>query len=255
MSAAVLARPEPPGQWLSLLLAISMHLLLAGFLFFGIRWQITVPAAVTVDLVAAPPDTAVSPAPTPAPEVEPEPPPPKPVVREEPPPPPKPDIAVKEKPKKPEPKKPEPKKPEPKPAPPKVDPMKERLARESRELEQRKRVDAMNRDLANAREQARSQVAAGQASAREAWAAKIRAKVRGNIVLPPDVRGNLEAAFEISLLPGGDVLTVRLAKSSGFAALDNAIERAILKSSPLPKPEQPEVFERNLHFVVRPLEN
>jgi colicin import membrane protein len=48
---------------------------------------------------------------------------------------------------------------------------------------------------------------------------------------------------------------VKLRKSSGHAALDAAIERAILKSSPLPKPDKAELFNRSLELKFRPLDN
>lgn len=43
-------------------------------------------------------------------------------------------------------------------------------------------------------------------------------------------------------------------KSSGNPALDTAIERAIIKSSPLPKPDQPELFDRVLKIPYKPLD-
>lgn len=45
--------------------------------------------------------------------------------------------------------------------------------------------------------------------------------------MPPDLPGNPVAEFNVTLLPGGDILDVRLSKSSGHAAFDNAVERAI----------------------------
>jgi colicin import membrane protein len=45
-----------------------------------------------------------------------------------------------------------------------------------------------------------------------------------------------------------------LKKSTGHAALDEAIERAIRKSSPLPKPDDQSLFNRTLAFTFRPLE-
>ena len=86
------------------------------------------------------------------------------------------------------------------------------------------------------------------------YAAKIRGKVRGNIVLPPSIQGNPEAVFEVSQLPSGEVLDVRLKRSSGNPALDSAIERAIRKSSPLPKPDDPALFQRTLEIRYRPFE-
>ena len=58
---------------------------------------------------------------------------------------------------------------------------------------------------------------------------RIRAKLRPNVVLPADLQGNPEAVFDVQLLPTGDVLAVKLKKSSGSRAYDDAVERAILK--------------------------
>ncbi len=74
-------------------------------------------------------------------------------------------------------------------------------------------------------------------------------------MLPPDIKGNPEAEFEVTQLPSGEVLNVRLLKSSGHAAYDAAIERAIRKSSPLPKPGKSELFDRTLKLKFRPQED
>ena len=50
------------------------------------------------------------------------------------------------------------------------------------------------------------------------------------------VTGNPEVVFEVSLLPGLEVGSVRLTKSSGNPAYDEAVERAIKAASPLPAP-------------------
>jgi colicin import membrane protein len=95
---------------------------------------------------------------------------------------------------------------------------------------------------------------AGDPAARSQWGDRIRAKIRPNVVLPPDLQGNPEAIFDVQLLPSGDVLAVKLKKSSGSRAYDDAVERAILKSSPLPLPEKREVFETRLELKFRPRE-
>ena len=64
--------------------------------------------------------------------------------------------------------------------------------------------------------------------------------------------GNPEALFEVTQLPSGDVLDVKVRRSSGNAALDAAVERAIRRSSPLPKPAQPELFNRILNIPYQP---
>ena len=84
---------------------------------------------------------------------------------------------------------------------------------------------------------------------------KVRAKIRGNITLPPGIQGNPQAIFEVTQLPTGEVLDVKLRSSSGNPALDAAVERAIRKSSPLPKPAQPELFSRLLKIPYKPHED
>ncbi|CAN0496040.1 unnamed protein product, partial [Phaeothamnion confervicola] len=46
----------------------------------------------------------------------------------------------------------------------------------------------------------------------------------------------------------------KLKKSSGNQAYDQAVERATLKSSPLPKPDRGELFARELTLRFRPLD-
>ena len=270
MTAAALSRPAP-GRWASLALAIGMHLLLALLLIYGIRWQIQTPAAVEVELVRslpAPeptPPAVVEPTPVEPPKAEPLKPEPARTVEAKPtpkapPPTPKPDIAVKAK---PEPKKAEPKKappPEPKPAapkpveraqPPRPDPLQDMLRKDEQRLADAKRNRALEGELAQLKD---AKVSAQRQSDTDAWLSRLRGKIRGNLVLPPNVRGNPAAIFAVTLLPSGDVLNVRLKQSSGIGTLDAAIERAIRKSSPLPKPEMAEVFERDLSLEFRPLE-
>lgn len=253
-------QPQEPGKGKAIAFTVLVHVLLIAGLFLGVQWKSSEPEAMNVELWAPTPQKATRVAPPPPPpEPRPE---PKPAPKIEPKPEPKPtpkapDIVVKEEKKKeekkkPEPPKPEPKKepkPEPKPQPepkPKTDPFKEMLERESRE---RQASTEQNRLAALAEKEQR---AAANRRGLESYAAKIRAKVRGNIVLPPGIAGNPEAIFEVNQLPGGDVLSIRLKRSSGVPALDDAIERAIKKSSPLPLPDDPSQFQRNLEIKYRP---
>jgi colicin import membrane protein len=205
-----------------------------------------------VEIVRAVPPAPTSepkpePKPEPRPEPKPEPPPPKPEPAPEPvKPPPPPEIAQKEKPKPPPKPKPAPKPEPPKPAP---DAFEKQMEEESRRLQQAKATAAADRELADLKAQ---QASAAQAGEMAKYIAAIRGKIRGNIVLPPDVRGNPEAVFEVTQLPSGEVLNIRLRKSSGHPAWDAATERAILKSSPLPKPAKNEFFSRTLELKFRP---
>ncbi len=259
----ILERPAEPGKKLAIAFTLAVHLLLIAALFLGVQWKRSEPEAMEVELWAPTPVKATRvappPEPPPPPPVKPEPKKPEPApVKVEPPK--KPDIVVKEEkkkppeppPKKPEPPKPEPKKPEPvKPEPktvPKVDPFKEMLERETRE---RQVATEQNRLAALAEKEQR---AAANRRGLESYAAKIRIAIRNKIVLPPGLQGNPEAVFEVNQLPGGDVLSVKLKRSSGMPALDAAIERAIRSASPLPKPSDPALFQRDLEIKYKPFE-
>lgn len=247
MSAILLDRPEEPGKLTSGLLAAAVHILLALFLFYGVRWQTTAPEAVEVELVqaAAPVAAPETPAPEPEPKAQPEPAPqPRPEPQPEPKPAAKPDIALKEK------KKPKPAVKEPAP-PSKMDALKSALDKEFARLTGRKAAASAEQDLARHKA---GVAAAARSKGIADYLSRIRGKIRGNIVLPPGVQGNPEAIFLVTQLPSGEVLAVKQKSSSGNPSLDAAIERAILKSSPLPKPDDSELFSRDLELKFRPLE-
>ena len=143
-------------------------------------------------------------------------------------------------------------KPEAKPQP-KFDFSKE-LASETSQLKSTARNSANTQQMANVAAAEAEQRASANRRGLESYAAKIRGKIRGNIVLPPSIQGNPEAVFEVNQLPSGEVLDVRLKRSSGNAALDTAIERAIRKSSPLPKPDDPSLFRRDFEIKYKPFE-
>jgi len=179
--------------------------------------------------------------------VKPEAPKPEPVI-------PKPEIVEKKAP----PPKPKPvPKAEPKPVP-KAEPFKPRVDQTQKrireELAREQASLAIDRERQHIKDELARDSAAMQKRDYEAYAGRIKAKIRGNIVLPPDLKGNPEAIFDVVQLPTGEVLSVKLRKSSGHAGYDLAVERAVLKSSPLPRPDRPELFQRALELKFRPLD-
>jgi colicin import membrane protein len=68
------------------------------------------------------------------------------------------------------------------------------------------------------------------------------------------IPGNPAALVDVVQLPTGEVISVRIRKSSGYPRYDDAIERAILKASPLPPPPSRDLFERELKLTFRPLD-
>ncbi len=263
----ILERPEEPGKKYALALTVLVHLLLLVVLFFGVQWKRSKPEVYEVELWSPTPRPAtqvVPLPPPPEPEVKPQ---PKPEPKVEPPPPKKPDIVVKEEKKKPEPPKPEPKKPEPpKPEPKKPEPPKpeakpqpkfdfsKELANETSQLKSSAKAQATAQQMANAAAAEAEQRASANKRGVADYANKIRVRVRSNIALPPSIQGNPEAVFMVDQLPTGEVLDVRLKRSSGNTALDAAIERAIRRSSPLPRPDDPSQFKRELEIKYRPFE-
>ncbi|MGZ5199900.1 MAG: cell envelope integrity protein TolA, partial [Telluria sp.] len=69
------------------------------------------------------------------------------------------------------------------------------------------------------------------------YIAAITAAIKSNTIYPgsTDVPGNPKASFQVEQLPTGDILSVKMIKSSGVAAFDHAVENGIRKSSPLPR--------------------
>ncbi len=83
------------------------------------------------------------------------------------------------------------------------------------------------------------------------YQAAIAAKVKSNTVYPGgDEPGNPTVEFRVEQLPTGEILSVRKTKSSGIPAFDEAVERGINKSSPLPKKKDGTV-ERTFPLVFK----
>ncbi len=265
MTAAAISSRE---QALAGGLAFVMHVLFLILLVFGVSWQHKqIDTAVVVDLWRDLPVAAPRAEPPP-PQVKPEPPPPAPKVEIKPPPKlepavvAKPDIALKDKQEK-----------ERKLKEQQAAEAKKLSAEKSREaeLDKKKRAEADALKKKQAADVAAKSAAAEEQKARDALAAQqaaaakrdidkymdgIRAKVRRFVLLPPSLQGNPEAEASVTLLPGGEVLDVRISKSSGNTAYDAAIEAAIRKAQPyaVPTGDQFQQNFRRFTMVFRPLQ-
>jgi colicin import membrane protein len=255
-------------------LALTVHGLFFALIYFGINWRAEPPQGMVVDIWDSLPQAETVQAVTPPPPAAVEP--PKPV---EPPrvvEPPKPVEARKQA------------EPEPLPVPPKAvielaEKTKSRIRQaelkkqeEIKKQAEQKRLDAeraAQAEQAAKAEQERGRIRAEQAAqaerervrAEQAAAigkvvdehkARIIAKIRRNIVMPPDVPDDARAEFEVTLLPGGSVLSAKLTRPSGREAYDDAVERAIFKAQPLPLPPDVALFNkfREMRLVFKPIE-
>lgn len=242
-AAAPYTIPPEEGRWPSLLLAAVVHMALLAFLWIGIRWQSETPVAVEAEVWDMQVQEAAPVAP-PQPVVEPEPEPPKPVVKEPEPEVEKPDIALEQLKKKQEAERIE----------------KERLEQERLEkLAEKKRLEAEKKAKALAEQKAiekiraedmkRMMAGSGSPSSTGAvpkstgprgdpsYAAEVVRKIKSNITYggETNVPGDPHAEYRITQLPSGEIISVKRIRSSGIPAYDAAVEKAIAKSSPLPR--------------------
>lgn len=134
-----------------------------------------------------------------------------------------------------------------------------------RQLEADELKQSMANETAANAARAAKQAEAQAAGARQAALAQaigkyrdlISATVRGNTRLPDNLKGNPQVRCLVKLLPTGEVLSVRVTQSSGNPAYDDAVVRAIEKSSPLPLPSERDAraaFVPELSFTHRPKE-
>lgn len=271
------SRPVP--NLLAAALALGVHVLFVLMLVFGVSWQTHHPEAVMVDLWETLPDTPPPPAkprpppPVKAPKPEPAAPAPKPVEKE-PPPPKTPDIALEKKKAETERLK---KLQAMQAAEEKTRAEAAKALREKQQAEQKRQALLRQMEEEDLKQRVAAEAAANEArlarltqaqaaaNKRQAEVAsvvgqyrdQISAKVRGNTRLPDNLKGNPEVRCLVKLLPTGEVQSVRVTKSSGNPAYDDAVVRAIEKSSPLPLPSDRDAraaFVPELSFVHRPKE-
>lgn len=143
---------------------------------------------------------------------------------------------------------------------------KERVEKEKREQSRRLIDQELARQMREELDAESTQLRAMQNSARASrqmrevrdFQERIRAKIRSALILPQRLKGDAEVIFQVSLLPNGEVLRVKLVRTSGQPLYDSAVERAIFKASPLPLPKEREVatqFREGLTLKFRPSED
>lgn len=226
-------QPERERGTLSCFLAaLFMHMLLGALLYYGVHWHSTPPEGVSAELWEPMPE-AVPPEPTatPTPSAKP--------LEEE-----NADISLQEK-----------QRNARRAASDEAKAQREKQARAEaarKEAEREAQRNAMEaqRQASNARHQselARLREQAGGATANtgtgtsgkpsSAYAERVRQRVKPNIIFDEDINGNPAAVVAVRMAPDGSVLSMRIAKSSGNAAWDNAVLRAVSRSDPLPRDE------------------
>jgi colicin import membrane protein len=267
----MLRQRENPDSFKAGVYSVLVHTLLLGALLISFNWKTTHPISIAqVELWDSVAVEEYKPAPVPEPLPEPMPvekeiPKPEPVVAPEEKPAPKVEIAIEKKPVKKEPiKKEEP----PKPVAKANDALAQLQEEARQEALKNKSVTKSNTNDALKRLQQESlnedktagdqKASAASAGVVDEFKAKIQAKIRSNVNKTLCGNGNPELKFEIGLIPTGELSGApRLVKSSGNAACDDAVERAIRVSEPLPLPQDASLFSqfRNLKLTFKPNES
>lgn len=131
----------------------------------------------------------------------------------------------------------------------------EKAATAKREAEERARVEQAMREEALRREADLEQRAraASEREARQAeWGARLINHIQRFYQIPPGAPPDFSCPVSMQLLPDGTVTNAKIVKSCGSAVLDRAVEDAVYRSSPLPKPADPAVFDRDLTVIFTP---
>ena len=64
--------------------------------------------------------------------------------------------------------------------------------------------------------------------------------------------GGLKCKIRVTQIAGGEVVKAEVIQSSGNLAFDRSVEAAVFKASPLPRPKDPSLFDREIVFIFAP---
>jgi colicin import membrane protein len=123
----------------------------------------------------------------------------------------------------------------------------ERKRREAEEAEQRSRLEA---ELAE-EERMLDAMNSGEL---DRYIFAITRRIQQAWVPPASAAPGLKCVVQVRQVPGGQVVGVTITSCNGDAAVQRSIEAAVYRASPLPEPENPSLFDRNLRITFEPEE-
>jgi colicin import membrane protein len=147
--------------------------------------------------------------------------------------------------------------------------MQQELARETKALADQKKQALMEQDLAKELSLEKKQAAAVPATSQSSqnlpgaaassgeldkYKAALLQAIAANWIVPDGVDKNATCLLLVKVAPGGVVLDAKITQGSGNDALDRSAQTAVLKTSPLPVPTDPVLFDafRSIKLIVRP---
>ncbi len=84
------------------------------------------------------------------------------------------------------------------------------------------------------------------------WNLRVRERVESNWYRPATARRGLHCRVAVTLVPGGTVVSAVVEDCNGDAAVRESLRTAVLRSSPLPMPQDARLFERQLVLEFTP---
>lgn len=131
----------------------------------------------------------------------------------------------------------------------------ERLAEEQRqreEAEEARRRAEMEAELQRVLAQEDERRRAEESGLLDQYVRLIVNRIEQNWIQPISAQPGLECEVHVTQIPSGDIVDVRVGRCNGDVAVIRSIEAAVLRSSPLPRPPLPSLFERSLNVVFTP---
>ena len=136
----------------------------------------------------------------------------------------------------------------------------ERIARVRAQEEERRRQEeqeaarqaALEAELQRALAAEDERLHAEEAGLLDEYIRLIENRIQQNWIRPASAAPGLECVVNVTQIPSGDVIDVRIGQCNGDEAVVRSIEAAVIRASPLPRPPIPALFERNLQVVFHP---
>jgi len=124
-------------------------------------------------------------------------------------------------------------------------------AKKAEALQQKLLADQKVRDLEEQAEALRQAELKKKNSITAEYMNRIEAKIIQAWIKPPSVTEDKIAELDVQLIPTGDVIDVRVSKSSGDPVYDESVKQAVRRASPLPlPPADADLFEEFRHLIL-----
>lgn len=89
-------------------------------------------------------------------------------------------------------------------------------------------------------------------SLRDQYLLQIQQHISRNWLQPAKMSAGWQCEVKVQQNAMGDILSVQMVNCNGSEAFRGSVEQAVIKSSPLPVPREPDVFDKTLRFIFKP---